>query len=98
MPRVILISENIKSKKSFKLINITQLNISNYSDNIAEVWVNGFKRSIPAFDKLTGCTIADFALHDNGNVMQDIKIDFRNSTYDIVLDYYQLTDESLNKC
>lgn len=93
MAQVVLVSKNITAKELFPLKNITQINIANYGNTVAEVYINGYKRFVPAFNDAVGVPQGDICLHDNGNVMRDIKIDFRQDNTNLIFDYYEIIED-----
>lgn len=95
MPKVSIVSEEIKTKRMFRAQDVTSIVVSNLS-NVATTFIfNGVVRNLPAVD-VSGVPVSPFQISDNGNNF-DIELNFNANNNNLVVDYtvLVLTD---NQC
>ncbi|CAM3968453.1 hypothetical protein FLCU109888_11520 [Flavobacterium cucumis] len=95
MPKVSIVSEPIKSKRTFREKNVTSIVVSNLS-NVATTFIfNGVVRKVLAVD-VSGVPTMPFHVSDNGNHF-DIELIFNQDNNDLILDYTVLVPKE-EKC
>jgi hypothetical protein len=97
MAKVALFTDKITQRETKTLTRVTSVNVSNYGDEKAEIYVNGHKRLIPPVDDTYGIPQGDFYMNSNGHHF-DVQIDFRQNNTNLILDYQQLIEERADKC
>lgn len=91
MAKVSLESHEIKTKEVWKVKNLTQVVVSNFSATSTTFIYNGIERVLPAFDAATKLPVGPFQISDNGNDF-DLELKFLNAEYNIIIDYSVLID------
>lgn len=85
MPKVSIVSEQIKAKRMFREKNVTSILVSNMS-NVATTFIfNGVVRNLPAVD-VSGVPVSPFQISDNGNHF-DVELNFNANNNNLILDY-----------
>ena len=96
MPKVSIVSEQIKAKRVFREKNVTSILVSNLS-NVATTFIfQGVVRNLPAVG-VSGVPVSPFQISDSGNHF-DVELNFNAENNNLVLDYTVLLPTQNEKC
>lgn len=85
MPKVSIVTEQIKTKRVFREKNVTSILVSNLSIVATTFIFNGVVRTLPAVD-VSGIPVSPFQISDSGNYF-DVELNFNADNNNLILDY-----------